>query len=569
MAGCPSERSSSWHRARWTRFVAGGALAFVLSFGAAAFAATTKAAPGKVTAVRFWSLGEVTRVAIEVSSEFKYKSERLTNPDRLFFDIQGAKPEMVAKGMHVITVGDSLVKQIRIAETTPGVTRVVLDLAQSAAFTASQLSSPDRLMVEIRLKDGAAPPAPPATTSTSGSKLLTESPLHSVEPDLVATSVVGSAPTVVTSVPAAIVATPVVTPAVAATVPVSNLKPERARLKPFEPPPLRPDAPRTESKPELIRPPAFDTIAKAPKDPLPPPSVKPDATLVASNRGVVPNGAPVGPIRPAAVTDPGPTSKETKLEPGKEPLPAKSGANGSRSLTRVLGLKLGRVVIDPGHGGHDVGTHGPSGLAEKEVVLDVAMRLGKLLEDRLSSEVVYTRSNDTFIPLEERTHIANEHKADLFLSIHANSSPYHSAAGVETYYLNFTTSRTAMDLAARENASSERSVFELKEILQKIALKDKIDESREFAASLQKSLYGVSSKGNVDAKNRGIKKAPFVVLIGASMPSVLAEIGFLTNSADEALLRKPDHRQKIAEALYKGIASYADTLSHFQVAKRD
>jgi N-acetylmuramoyl-L-alanine amidase len=568
MAGCLSERSNSWHRAHWTRFVTRAALVCALSFCATALAATTKAAPGKVTAVRFWSLGEVTRVAIEVSSEFKYKSERLTNPDRLFFDIQGAKPEMVAKGMHVITVGDSLVKQIRIAETTPGVTRVVLDLAQSAAFTASQLSSPDRLMVEIRLKDGAAPPAPPATTSTSGSKLLTESPLHSIEPDLVATSVASNAPSAVTSVPAATVSTPVVTPAVT-TVPVSNLKPERARLKPFEPPPLRPDAPRTESKPELIRPPAFDTIAKAPKDPLPPPSVKPDSTLVASNRGVIPNGAPVGPIRPAGIVDPGPAARETKLEPGKEPLPAKSGVNGSRSLTRVLGLKLGRVVIDPGHGGHDVGTHGPSGLAEKEVVLDVAMRLGKLLEDRLSSEVVYTRSNDTFIPLEERTHIANEHKADLFLSIHANSSPYRTAAGVETYYLNFTTSKTAMDLAARENASSERSVFELKEILQKIALKDKIDESREFAASLQKSLYGVSSKGNVDAKNRGIKKAPFVVLIGASMPSVLAEIGFLTNSADEALLRRPDHRQKIAEALYKGIASYAESLSHFQVAKRD
>jgi N-acetylmuramoyl-L-alanine amidase len=235
----------------------------------------------------------------------------------------------------------------------------------------------------------------------------------------------------------------------------------------------------------------------------------------------------------------------------------------------VLGLKLGRVVIDPGHGGHDVGTQGPSGLYEKDVVLDVARRLGVLIEARLQSEVIYTRSDDTYIPLEERTRIANDRKADLFLSIHANSSPYRTAAGVETYYLNFTTSKAALDLAARENAGSERSVFDLKEILQKIALKDKIDESREFATRLQTSLYGVSSKGNTAAKNRGIKKAPFVVLIGASMPSVLAEIGFLTNTEDEALLRKPEHRQKIAEALYKGIASYADTLSHFQVAKRD
>jgi N-acetylmuramoyl-L-alanine amidase len=112
-------------------------------------------------------------------------------------------------------------------------------------------------------------------------------------------------------------------------------------------------------------------------------------------------------------------------------------------------------------------------------------------------------------------------------------------------------------------------VFDLKELLQKIMLRDKIDESREFATRLQTALYGLSAKGNSAAKNRGVKKAPFVVLIGASMPSVLAEIGFLTNSTDEALLRRPDHRQKIAEALYKGIASYADTLSHFQVAKRE
>jgi len=200
----------------------------------------------------------------------------------------------------------------------------------------------------------------------------------------------------------------------------------------------------------------------------------------------------------------------------------------------------------------------------------VAQRLGSLLQERLASEIIYTRSDDTFIPLEERTNIANEAKADLFLSIHVNSSPLRYIAGVETYYLNFTTSKASLDVAARENASSERSIYDLKDLLQKIALRDKIDESREFAARLQTALYGVASKGNAAAaRNRGVKKAPFVVLIGASMPSVLAEIGFLTNSADETLLRKPEHRQKIAEALYKGIASYADTLSHFQAANRD
>jgi len=259
---------------------------------------------------------------------------------------------------------------------------------------------------------------------------------------------------------------------------------------------------------------------------------------------------------------------KTPPKPGVAPEPAKRNANGDRSLTRALGLKLGRVAIDPGHGGKDIGTHGPSGLNEKDVVLDVARRLGSLIEDRLGSEVVYTRSDDTFIPLEERTRIANDRKADLFLSIHANSSPFRTAAGVEMYYLNFTTSKAALDVAARENAGSGRSIYDLKELLAKIALKDKIDESREFALRLQTSLSTLETKGNTAAKNRGLKKAPFIVLIGASMPSVLAEIGFLTNSGDETMLRKSEHRQKIAEALYKGVANYADTLSHFQVAQK-
>jgi N-acetylmuramoyl-L-alanine amidase len=257
--------------------------------------------------------------------------------------------------------------------------------------------------------------------------------------------------------------------------------------------------------------------------------------------------------------------------PQRAPLPAKANATGDQSLTRALGLKLGRVVIDAGHGGNDIGTHGPSGLVEKDVTLDVALRLGALLQERLGTDVVYTRSDDTYVGLQERTQIANDHRADLFLSIHANSSPYREVGGVETYYLNFSsvTSKAALDLAAKENASSQSTIFELKDILAKMAIKDKIDESREFASAVQTSLFAFSSRSNAAAKNRGIKKAPFVVLIGATMPSVLAEIGFLTNATDEALLKKPEQRQKIAEALYKGVASYADSLSHFQVAKRD
>jgi N-acetylmuramoyl-L-alanine amidase len=258
------------------------------------------------------------------------------------------------------------------------------------------------------------------------------------------------------------------------------------------------------------------------------------------------------------------TRYNDRPEPGRA---AKLSNDGSGSLTRALGLKIRRVVLDPGHGGYDEGTSGPNGLLEKELVLDVALRLGKLIESRMGSEVIFTRSDDTFIPLERRTAIANERKADLFLSIHANSSPYPRIGGVESYYLNVTGARDALAVASRENASSDKSVFELHDLIQKITLQDKAEESKEFAGSIQAALFPFAARYEPGIKNRGIKKAPFIVLIGASMPSVLAEIGFLSNAREESLLKKSDHRQKLAEALYRGLSRYAQSLSHFEVAQ--
>jgi N-acetylmuramoyl-L-alanine amidase len=226
------------------------------------------------------------------------------------------------------------------------------------------------------------------------------------------------------------------------------------------------------------------------------------------------------------------------------------------------------VVIDPGHGGQNDGATGAKGLVEKDLVLDVSLRLGKLIADRMGAEVIYTRSDDTFVPLEGRTALANEKKADLFLSIHANWSPAPAAAGIETYYLNFTDSQDALALAGRENATSQKSVFELRGLIEKISLHDKLGESREFAGRIQSSLYALSSRNNPEEKNRGVRRAPFVVLIGANMPSVLAEIGFLSNPKEETLLKKPEYRQKIAEALFKGVSRYSEGLSHVQVASK-
>jgi N-acetylmuramoyl-L-alanine amidase len=241
-------------------------------------------------------------------------------------------------------------------------------------------------------------------------------------------------------------------------------------------------------------------------------------------------------------------------------------ADGETSLVRALGLKIGRIVIDPGHGGHDSGTIGADGIEEKDVVLDVALRLGRLLHDRLGAEIIYTRSDDMFVPLETRTAIANKAQADLFLSIHANSSPDESARGVETYYLNFTSDPTALDVAARENAVSDQSIHQLSDLVKKIALKDKIAESREFAGDVEGSLYAGLQKGNAGLKDRGVKKAPFVVLIGANMPSILAEISFVTNPRDAAELQQPEYRERVAESLYKGIARYESGLSGARVA---
>jgi N-acetylmuramoyl-L-alanine amidase len=260
-----------------------------------------------------------------------------------------------------------------------------------------------------------------------------------------------------------------------------------------------------------------------------------------------------GPLPLASEAGPGLSAKKAAESTGPAPVPEPT-RSGGQSLTRALGLKIGRIVIDAGHGGHDTGTIGPTGLMEKDLCLDLALRVGKLIETRLpAAEVVYTRSDDTFVPLEQRTASANSAKADLFLSIHANSSDDPKISGIETYYLNFNASPGAMDVAARENATAQSNVHDLEDIVEKIARNEKIEESRDFATDIQESLS--KQAGNTE-RSRGVRKAPFVVLIGADMPSVLAEVSFLSNPTEEQWLKKPDNRQRIAEGLYRGIETY-------------
>jgi N-acetylmuramoyl-L-alanine amidase len=241
------------------------------------------------------------------------------------------------------------------------------------------------------------------------------------------------------------------------------------------------------------------------------------------------------------------------------PAPPAANASGTFSMARQLGLGVSRIVIDPGHGGHDPGARGTR-LWEAELVLDIALRLERLLLQQPGLEVVLTRRTDAFVALEERTAIANRERADLFLSIHANASRNRRARGVETYFLNFASNPEAEAVAARENSASGRTMRNLTDMVKAITLNNKLDESRDFAAMVQRALAKRLQGHDPGAKDLGVKQAPFVVLIGAQMPSVLAEISFVTHPEEGALLRTHAYRQSIAEALFEAVVKYQRSL---------
>ena len=560
----------------------------------------------RVTGVRHWSTPDYTRVAIDVERDVKFDSQRISNPDRIFFDLKDTKLASTLIGKS-FDVDDGFLKKIRVAEFKPGLTRVVLEVDDLSSYDAFLLPNPYRLIIDIHGKESRATllakvqrsAGPDATTNTATEDAEEEASDLTVERKGQKKSEKEHAI-------------------------VSKVKPEKPDDE--DQAGSKPEAPASElAKGESEANGSDDsgdrgssvvktTVAikgssrKIPKTIVnaddektsspPAAEVKKHAKASrasafkkepASATGV--NGANDRAVEEAEVAPGVPGSRRTNSTRSrgtpsnsrekKSRLPADTDdlaelemreaqptASGDRSLTRALGLKIGKIVIDAGHGGHDTGTIGPNGLLEKDLVLDVARRLGRLLEARLGAEVVYTRRDDTFVPLETRTAIANREQADLFISVHANSSRDSDARGVETYYLNFTSSPEALEVAARENAVSEKSVHELQDLVKKIALKEKIDESREFAADVQDSLYGGLALRNAGIRNRGVKKAPFIVLIGANMPSILAEISFVSNPTDERKLETSEQRQKIAESLYRGVAKYAGGLSGVKVASK-
>lgn len=422
--------------------------------------------PGKIAEVReikSWTTPDYTRIVVSLDGPVKYQAARISNPERIYFDVKDARLGRSATSAPVKVEGE-LLTGVRVAQNQAGVVRIVLEVSKIKDYSVFLLRDPYRMVVDVYAKKEASvakneqPKATPAARSRAN--------LHA--------------------------------------------PPANNSLK---------------TASNVVSNPASNTNANATSNP-PGPQINTKALRSSSAKQL-----------PAAVPDP--------------------PRDGPQSLTRALGLKIGRIVIDAGHGGHDTGTIGPNGLMEKDLCLDVALRLGKMIEERLpGTEVIYTREDDTFIPLEQRTVIANDSKADLFISIHANSSPDSNARGVETYYLNFSPSPEAMQVAARENATAQGNIRDLEDLILRIARNEKIEESRELATDIQASLTTRLQKTNHSIRDRGVRKAPFVVLIGANMPSVLAEISFISNPSDESSLRKPDGRDRVADGLYKGIESY-------------
>ena len=302
----------------------------------------------------------------------------------------------------------------------------------------------------------------------------------------------------------------------------------------------------------------------APAVAVPPPMIS--ETKAAATLSTLPQTKPAVPQVKASAPQPKPPAAAEAPLPST-PAPAKSlppvapmaNSNGKFSLSRQLGLGVSRVVIDAGHGGHDPGAQG-NGVVEAELTLDIALRVQKLLEKEPGVDVVMTRGSDMFIPLEERTAIANREGADLFLSIHANASRNAAARGIETYFLNFAMNPEAEAVAARENATSAMPMHNLPEIVRAIALNNKINESRDLAGAVQKSMTKRLTTRNKSLRDLGVKQAPFVVLIGAGMPSVLAEISFVTNRQEGSLLKTNAYRQQIAQALCDAIVDYQQSL---------
>jgi N-acetylmuramoyl-L-alanine amidase len=370
--------------------------------------------------IKYWSNPDYTRISLQLDRDITWEAHELGTgtpgqPGRVYIDLKRTR---LGPGIKDITIGDGLLKGVRVAQYKPDVVRVVLDTENIREYKIFPISDPARLIIDVR----------------------------------------GERRTEISRMEESISTTP-------------------ARI----------DAPKLELQPPV-------------------------------------------------------TEKK------------------SRPPRKQIISKIRRIVVDPGHGGHDPGAVGPNGIQEKDIVLAIGLKLKDLLKDDLGLDVVMTRSTDVFIPLEERTAIANKVGADLFLSVHANAAGNRSASGIETYYLNLAKTEKAAQLAAKENGTSLEKVSVLQAILFDLMANYKLNDSAHLADEVQKSLHKKIRSSYHDVKNLGVKQGPFYVLVGASMPSILVEAAFLSNSVEEARLKETSYQDMTAEGILEGVRSYIVSL---------
>ena len=479
--------------------------------------------PVRVRAVTREPLADVVRVTIELDDEVPYRSERLDGPDRLYFDLVGASAERSLHNATLAFEDGDIVRKIRLGRHPEQTTRVVLDLEGVESYRVFTLDHPYRLVVDAARTPARRSGGAPAGVADSRASLdriandaaSTVSPFDGSEllpiPEGWSVKALAPIPPVDASTESTVAA---------ASVEDAELAWPRVHGMLY---------PGLGTAPSSTRP-AVEPASTAPR---PAPPVTRDTLLDSP-----PVGSPAGP--------PGLPSLDASPRPAR--------VDGVYSLGRQLGLGVTRVAIDPGHGGSDPGAL-TAGLSESALVLDIAERLAERLRNE-GVEVVMTRRGDVSLPLRARTEIANRANADLFLSIHANAAPDPEVRGIETYHLDFASDPAAKAVAARENAATREGMHDLPVLIESITLRNKVDESRAFAELVQARLISSVRAAHPRVQDLGVKQAPFVVLIGASMPSVLAEISFLTNPEEAALLATGAYRDQIAEALFTSITEY-------------
>ncbi|MBF0516539.1 MAG: N-acetylmuramoyl-L-alanine amidase [Nitrospirae bacterium] len=463
--------------------------------------------------VRYFASKDYVRVVIDLLSLTKFKKGELKDSKKIYFDIEHASVQNFTKRQ--VDVDNSIVKRIRVGQFDKETVRVVVDLDNFEDYKIFTLVNPDRLVVDIY---GAR------DNSTVVEKQVDKPADKAINEKEIFDKPAADAP-------------PVVMEAAKAKEPELIHEPVK------EPPVKESDITKPEAAKETFK------LIEKPKEPAP---EKYTEKIPEKLQEKLPEKSP------QIIAEPEKTPEAVK--PGDTKHKAKE--KDTRQAEALIAKKT--IVIDPGHGGHDPGAMSKSGLKEKDVVLDISLQLARILREKYYFDVHMTRSDDTFISLDERTAIANGKRADLFVSIHANANNSSSLNGIETYFLNFSNSDEAMRVAARENAISMKQMKEVQSdlglILASLARESKRDESLHLSHYIQKSLISKVGKRHRGVTDHGVKQALFYVLVGASMPAALVEVSYITNPTEEKLLNTDEYKELLAQSIAAGINKYVTSL---------